>query len=211
MPELEQKNFPKRHIAYKVSILDILNGSFTKDDFLVGYVKVNDNNVSRVNIIATVVHKSEHGSYTNLGIDDGTGRVLLRSFENLAIFSNIDVGDIVLAIGKIREFNNEKYILPEILKKINDITWVNIRKLELKTNPIKMNIESENKKFDGGLITNINEEIFSLIKKLDNGGGALIDDVIKNSNNGDIEKILNELLKNGEVFELTPGKVKVLE
>ena len=110
MPELEQKSF-QRQVAYKIRISDILNGSFIKDEISAGYIKLNDANVSRVNIIATVVYKAEQPSTSNALIDDGTGKILLRSFENSRIFSKADVGDAVLLIGKIREFNNERYIV----------------------------------------------------------------------------------------------------
>ncbi|MBS3114584.1 hypothetical protein J4448_05775 [Candidatus Woesearchaeota archaeon] len=209
MPELEQKTFQKRQVAYKLKISDILNGNLTKEDFS-GSIKLNNINVSRVNIIAAMIYKSEDFNYSSAVIDDGTGRIQLRSFENNAYFSKIDVGDIVLIIGKIREFNNEKYIVPEILKRINNAKWVDVRRLELKNNDL---IDNSIKNTDKNLIENakINEEIYSLIKKLDNGDGASFDDIIKGSGSVDAEKILNKLLENGDIFEIKPGKLKVLE
>ena len=209
MPELEQKTFQKRQVAYKLKISDILNGNLTKEDFS-GSIKLNNINVSRVNIIAAMIYKSEDFNYSSAVIDDGTGRIQLRSFENNAYFSKIDVGDIVLIIGKIREFNNEKYIVPEILKRINNAKWVDVRRLELKNNDL---IDNSIKNTDKNLIENakINEEIYSLIKKLDDGDGASFDDIIKGSCSVDAEKILNKLLENGDIFEIKPGKLKVLE
>ena len=128
----EPKSFPKRLVAYKVRISDILNSILTRDEFFAGYVKINNLNVFRVNIIATVVYKFDDSLRASLVIDDGTGRIALRSFENTSFFSKVDIGDFVLAIGKVREFNNEKYIMLEILRKINNVEWINVRKLELK-------------------------------------------------------------------------------
>ena len=214
MPITEQKSF-QRQVAYKVNISDLLNGVITKDDVSAGFVKINGLNVSRANIIATVVYKSDDSSYASALIDDGTGKISLRSFENNGIFSKIDVGDAVLVIGKIREFNNEKYIIPEILKKINDVEWMNLRKLELKSNKM---VGSDLKILKAGnnVLTEennfgINEEIFSLIRKLDNGDGVSVEDVIKNSKNDKAESIINKLLENGDIFEIKPGKLKVLE
>ncbi len=214
MPELEQKQFQKRQIACKVRISDILNNNLVKDELSAGFIKLNDMNVSRVNIIATVVYKSDQESnYRSAIIDDGTGKILLRSFENADIFSKIDVGDPVIAIGKIREFNNEKYIIPEILKKMNNFEWVNVRKKELEDNKINADkdIKNDNESPVEEISTNINEEIYSLIKKLDNGDGVAIDDVIKNSKNNDVGEIINNLLGNGDIFEIRPGMIKVLE
>ena len=208
MPELEQRTFQKRQVAYKLKISDIVNGNLTKEE-LSGDIKSSNFNVTRVNVIATLIYKSEELNYASAVIDDGTGRIQLRSFENNVYFSRIDVGDVVLIIGKIREFNNEKYIVPEILKRINDVKWADVRKLELRN----INI-SDNKIKDVDknpvVATKIYEEIYSLIKKLDNGDGASFDDITK-SYGIDAEKILNSLLENGDIFEIKPGKLKVLE
>src|SRR3989338_595545 len=132
MPELEEKTFQKRQVAYKAKILDIASCNFTKDELSAGYIKLRGVNVSRVNIIATVVYKYEQTLGYNIAvIDDGTGRIPLRIFDNNSTFSKMDIGDAILVIGKIREFNNEKYVVPEILKKINSVGWINVRKLEL--------------------------------------------------------------------------------
>ena len=208
MPELQKL----RQVAYKVRISDILDANFV-DGSYVKYIKLNNTNVSRVNIIATLIYKAEDFSYASAVIDDGTGRISLRSFENKAILSKADVGDVVLIIGKIREFNNEKYIMPEILKKIS-LEWMNVRKLELMKNdkikPKETSSEIRNSNLSEKVVS-INEEIYLLIKKLDTGEGVAIDDVIKSSGNIEAEKILNRLLENGDVFEVKPGKLKVLE
>ena len=208
MPELQKL----RQVAYKVRISDILDANFV-DDSYVRYIRLNNTNVSRVNIIATLIYKAEDFSYGSAVIDDGTGRISLRSFENKAIFSKADVGDAVLIIGKIREFNNEKYIMPEVLKKIS-LEWMNVRKLELikndKIKPKETSSEIRNSNLSEKVVS-INEEIYLLIKKLDTGEGVAIDDVIKSSGNIEAEKILNKLLENGDVFEVKPGKLKVLE
>lgn len=209
MPELEQKTF-QRQVAYKVGISDILNGILVKDEFSTGYIKLNNINISRVNIIATLVFKSEKMPYSSAIIDDATGKILLRSFD-VNTFSKISMGDAVLVIGKIREFNNEKYILPEILKKLNDAGWAHARKLELSKSVVSNNNKIDTGRAVDGAALNIVENIYLLIKKLDDGNGVPIDDVIKNSDNGNVEIIINKLLESGDIFEIKPGKLKVLE
>ena len=212
MPDLEQKSFQKRQVAYKVWISDILNSNFMKDETSAGYIKINEVVVSRVNLIATVVYKADQEqNLSSVMIDDGTGKILLKSFENFTAFSKIDVGDMVLAVGRIREFSNEKYIMPEILKKLNDIGWMAVRKLELKYHILA---EQKEEKIDGtdkNLSANASEQIYTLIKKFDTGDGADIDEIIKNSDLNDAESIINRLLENGDIFEIKPGRVKVLE
>lgn len=211
MPELEQKTFQKRLIAYKIRISDIIDESFTKDELSAGYIKLNKVYISRVNVIATIVYKAEDLNYANAVIDDGTGRISLRSFENNETFSKIDVGEVVLVIGKIREFNNEKYIAPEILKKIIDFGWVNVRKMELKNPVVNDAPKNEGKVIEEITTVDLNEKIYLLIKELDNGDGADVDEIIKSANDSGAENIVNKLLESGDIFEIKPGKLKILE
>ena len=214
MPELEQKNFQKRQVACKTNISDLLNASFAKDELSAGYVKLNNINVSRVNIIANVVYKSEQQQdYPSAVVDDGTGKILLRSFENNSVFSKIDVGDFILVVGKIREFNGERYIIPEISKKMDNAGWMSVRKAELKNdnNISDGKIGDGNEAVAGDTSQSANEDIYITIKNLDKGDGAAVDEVIKSSNSNDAEKIINRLLANGDVFEIKPGRLKVLE
>jgi len=208
MPELEQKAFQKRQVAYKIRISDILNGNLEKEEFS-GNIRLSNTNISRVNIIATVIYKSEEVNYASSVVDDGTGGIQLRSFGNNTYFSKVDVGDAVLVIGKIREFNGEKYIMPEIFKKINDSRWADVRRLELKDT---IAIGGSANLIDKNPVADMkNADVFSLIKKLDNGDGASFEEIIKGYGSADAEKMLNTLLENGDVFEIRPGRIKVLE
>ncbi len=214
MAELQQKEFQKRQVAYKLRISDILQADFEKADTFSGYVRVGSYIVSRVNLIAIVVVKPESAqNYSSIVIDDGTGKILLRNFENQNAFLKADVGDFVNVIGKIRDFNGERYILPEIIKKISNIEWINVRKIELINIPDKISGPKQEDKAnieESGTL-NLHEEIYSFIKGLDSGNGAFIDEVIKKSNNDKAEIIVKKLLENGDVFEISPGRLKVLE
>lgn len=210
MPEPDHQF--KRQVAYKIRILDILNSNFSKDENSAGQILLSDFTVSRVNLIATLVYKSDEGAYATAIIDDGTGKISLKSFEGKNAFLRIDVGDIVLCIGKIREFNGERYIYPEILKKLDNIEWLTLRKLELKNFPSAIKKMDENKEGANEMgQPNIFRQIFGLVKDLDKGDGVPIEEVIKNSQNSDAEIIINKLLENGDVFEVRPGRLKVLE
>ena len=91
---------------------------------------------------------------------------------------------------------------------------MNVRKLELMKND-KIKLEATSSEIQnsnlGEEVANINEEIYLLIKRLDTGDGVAIDDVINKFNNAEAEKILNILLEKGDIFEVKPGKLKVLE
>ena len=230
MPELQQKT-QKRQAAIKVRVRDIINGKYVKEEgWLPNYIAMqNGGKASRVNIIGTIVFKSneENFNYKNFVIDDGSGKISVRSFEKEDNISKFDVGDAVLIIGRPREFNNEKYIIPEIAKSIQNPMWMEVRKLELELNKnfgAEMNDKNinENEAARNTIVPEEAEEvnanvksdsdvIYDLIKKLDAGNGVQIEEVIEKSNSADAEKLINILLENGNIFEVKPGKVKVLE
>jgi len=82
-PRMLIKRFQKRQIAHKVGIGDILNCDFVKDEFSAGHIKLGNFNVSRINIIAAIVYKSEQGAYASAVVDDGTGKIIVRLFEEV--------------------------------------------------------------------------------------------------------------------------------
>ncbi len=226
MPELKQTPI-KRQVAVKVNIKAIANGRYVKEEgWQPNYIESPDGSkISRVNVIGTVVLKSDEETfnYKSFIIDDGTGKISVRSFEKDVKFE-FDIGDVVLIIGRPREFNNEKYFIPEIIKKIHNPKWIELRNLELKG---KFDSPVESKTSDRLEETNkppINEAddkeiaeesdsdiIYNLIKKMDKGEGVPIDDIIKDSKIWNTEKILNSFLESGNIFEVKSGVVKVLE
>ena len=141
--ETENKSF-FRFPAEKVSIRELEEGKHIEEkDQSPNYILVDENKkIFRINIIATLVHKELWGSVTSILIDDGSGKIILRIFEeNKAVF-HLEVGDVVQVIGKIRVFNQEKYIFPEIIKKINPF-WLKVRSLEVQRD--KKQTEKEEK------------------------------------------------------------------
>ena len=172
--------------------------------------------------MAVVVSKqdSENANSQSLLIDDGSGRISIRTFEEGNKFNNVGVGDFVLVVGRPREYLNEKYIVSEILKKVGDPLWVELRKLELESGKTdgKQTGESEDKHTDSkieikeeAVVEDINTKIFNLIKDVDRGEGADTQEIITKSNIDEAESIIKKLLEHGEVFEIKPGKLKVLE
>jgi len=214
MPETEIR-FQKRQVAHKVGICDVLKGDFIKDELSAGYIKLNDSMVSRVNVIAVIVDKSEAAGNSSVIIDDGTGRILLKSFDGAGLFSGLDVGDVVLTVGRIREFNSERYIVPELLKKTGNTLWMAARKLELEKRGYLMEAGKDANAADRNIDVSIDlpasDEIYSLIKDLDNGEGVSFDEIIGKFKGSEAENAINKLLENGNIFEIRPGRLKVLE
>jgi len=124
----------KRLTAKKASISELMNGRFIKrSGFESSYVLTNlGRRLSRVRILGLIVDKfiSPDERYATITLDDSTETIRCKSFINVKIFDGFGSGDLVDAFGKLREYNGEIYIMPEIIKKA-DSNFETLRLLEL--------------------------------------------------------------------------------
>jgi len=213
----------KRQIACKARIADLINGKYVKEEgWTPNYIITKQGkHISRINLIGTVISKTEEGpEYQSFVVDDGSGTISLRSFEKNDNVKNIEIGDVVLLIGRPREYGSEKYIVPEIIKKINNKKWIDVRKIELGIENLKTKKDELGKeevvveKIDDSTKekTASNPQIvYEAVKELDSGQGVDIDKVIKKTGIRDAEEIIKKFLREGEMFEIRPGKIKILE
>ncbi|MBT4935389.1 hypothetical protein HOL21_04505 [Candidatus Woesearchaeota archaeon] len=121
-----------RHTAIKVLIKTLLSGKFVEEDEQNQnyFQTILNEKLYRINVMGIVVQKETVGSITNLRIDDASGSIPVRFFEEHSSLSSIDIGSIIRIIGKVRMYNEEKYISPEICIKSTS-SWLKVRKKEL--------------------------------------------------------------------------------
>lgn len=128
--------------AKKVRITDLTNGKYfygSKEEMKPSYVITPyGEKISRVNLVGTVIEKfvSEDGNYSSVTIDDGTEAIRVKSFEEFP-FEKIQLGDLVRAVGKLREYNGELYVSHEIMEKVKDSNLELLSKVEILNNLIK--------------------------------------------------------------------------
>ncbi len=165
--------------------------------------------ISRVNILATIINSaSNYPSYSQTSVDDGSGKINIKNFENPDFFKGIDIGDIVMIIGKPREYNGERYIVGEIIKKIQDPGWLKVRDLELKSKI--ESIEEENETIPEQQTKEKNhDDILNIISDLDAGEGVGFDYLVSEHNIN--PNSIRYLLEKGEIFFVKPGVLKILE
>ena len=210
-----------RQTAYKIWIKDLLDGEFLKEEgeFQPGYIKINGLKVSRINIIGTITDKylNTGGNFLSLVIDDSSGLIKINCWkEDVALFNKIEVGDPVLLIGKIKQ-KNERYLLPEIMRKITNKSWATLRFLELtkiygkRTFEEKPVLEPQQAEYDGGFSVINRQRVLNIIEKFNDLEGVEFLDLIETSglNKVEAEKIINELIKEGEIFEFKKGRLKL--
>lgn len=125
-----------RSTAYKVKISDLVNGEYIispegEPNYLITTWK---QKVLRVNIIATVIDKfiRDDRTYAILQIDDGSETIRAKAWEeNAEKMDEFEIGDIVNIIGKVREYEEEIHLVPEVVRKIKDPNWELVRELEI--------------------------------------------------------------------------------
>ncbi len=223
----------ERQTANRIWISSINNGKYVKQEqeFAPNYVEINGKKISRINLIATVVQKTEtdEAKFSSITLDDGSAQIRAKVWgEDTRIMKEINVSDLVLVIGKLREYQQEMYIVPEIVKKVSS-KWLILRNLELYKEygkPEKLSIKmmsqsvserkEENKlEVQEEKITRNQEQtrqkLISKIEELDKGEGAEVSEVLSKSglNEESAEKILQSLILEGEVFNISSTKIKL--
>ena len=123
--------------AYKVKVEDLVKGQFvrpaegTEPSHL---VTPWGQQIFRARIMGTIVDKyiSEDQSYAALRIDDGTETVRLKTWrQDTQRVADINVGDLVDVVGRVREYGGEIYLVPDLVIKVDDPNWEIVRELEI--------------------------------------------------------------------------------
>ena len=115
---------------------------------------------------------------------------------------------LVEVIGKVREYNEEIYIIPEIVNELADPSYELLRKLELasqKTQPAPAETQTPQKQ-DGKEA--LRKEILKVIGAVPDGiSFTELMEKIKADENS-IEAVVDDILAEGICYEPTPGKIK---
>ncbi len=198
----------KRWIAYKLLISDIWNSDFNEEGFLeFGEVKV-----IRVNVVGTIVSKylSEDGKFAVLTIDDGTDTIGVREFNEIQFADKFEVGDIVRVIGRLRKYEDEIYITPEIIKKVDPNFEIMQKLEEIRNRPIFE--KGEEIIIEENIVENPKEDILNKIREMDKGEGVDVEELAKTLNIDEItlNDILRKLMDEGDIYEPRAGRVKLL-
>ncbi len=114
--------------AVKLRIRDLVEGTYDGKTVHTLFGKV-----SEARILGTLIDifSTDDGNYMSLTVDDGTETVRIKAWrqdvERLKKFSK---GDFIDVVGKVREYNDEIYLTPELVFRVSPSRWV-LRELEL--------------------------------------------------------------------------------
>lgn len=211
MPEETQQ---LRQVAYKIPIVALLKNPFVQQSgWLPSYVLINGKQISRINIIATIIDMHTTEALSTITLDDSTGIIQAKAFnEDLRKVTSLQVGDSILLIGKPRKYNEQLFLTIEIIKKIDPL-WTKIRKKELQSEFEFEEAPPQPPQQDPSILIKFGEKLLTLIKELDSGDGADINLIISKSGikESEVQQAINELIKLGEIYEPKANKVKLLE
>ncbi len=201
----------KRNVAYKLRIGDVLLGRPVMDGERFSFMELNGKKIIRINVIGNITDKYESEGerrYVFFTLDDGSGQIKLKCFgDDADRFRNAMQGQTVLVVGVLRNFNNETYISPEIIKE-QDTKYLLIRKLELEKEKNK-NVKPLGRE----QIVAVKDKILEIIKGAEKDGGIEMDKIIMDLRDISPDVINSEikrLLEDGIVFEPRPGKIRWL-
>ncbi len=217
---------PKRNTAYKFWIKDLINAVPISQGGMHVF-DIRGREALRVNIIAAVVDKqtNEEKTFSTITLDDGTETVRVKTWnEDVKKLENINIGDPVMIIGKISLYGNELSIRPEIVKK-QEPEWLLVRKKELEKvygkpeEPKEKTLTEETPPHEiteevvvSGPTITARQKILDFVEKETAKEGIETTRLIRLSGlkEEEAEKAIDELLREGELFQPRTGFLKVI-
>lgn len=205
-----------RQTAYKIWIGDLLKAEYieNKGEWEPNFFVISEKNVSRVNLVVGVVSTYENpgGTMRSVEVDDGSGSISLRTWgDDMKLLGDLNVGDIVLVIGKSKKNNGQIFVTPEIIKKV-DGNWAKLRKLELekiygKREQIESVVSSS-----GDVEKPAESSGQKVLNILEKSGEIRFEDLLEKSGvaEEELRELINDLLKEGEIFEPKPNYLRVI-
>lgn len=216
----------KRATAVRLRISEVRALPFVREGGMAPSYLQAEERISRLCLVGTVVQKADDN--LSLVLDDGSGTIALRTFEDRGLLSK-GIGDIVLVIGKPREFGQERYVLPETVRSV-DAGWLRVHLGELSKRgvmsapasagqPIPGAGNGDQKGAENGAADPEAEpvedspgrKVCAFIRQHDAGKGVDVQDIVEAGVAEGCEGLVKSLLRNGDIFEVSPGRVKVLE
>lgn len=211
MPEIK-----KRETAYKLRINDILRASqiFEETESAnkkLRFIELGNKQIIRVNVIANVVDKYESEGerrFASITLDDGSGQLRVRVFgDDMSKFVDVVQGDTLIVIGLLKSFNQELYILPEVIRK-QDTKYLLVRKLEIEKEYSLNNSQPKRQE-----IRVLREEIIKMIRDAEAKEGIDKEEIImkiKHTQPEIINQEIQKLLEEGVIYEPRPSRVRYL-
>jgi RPA family protein len=205
----------ERMTARKAEIKDLMSGSWVKKEGMEPsyVVSPSGEKLSRVRLMGTVVGRfvAEDGNFASITLDDGTDTMRVKTFKTAKPLDTVNPGSLVEVIGKVREYNAEIYMIPEVVIQIKDPNLLTLRQAELaaKARNLKQNpLSTEEPAQETSDDTALRKQILDVIGGNPEGVEYSVIPESVSAPEAQIESVVNDLLAEGICYEPTPGKIK---
>jgi hypothetical protein len=158
-------------------------------------------------------------------LDDSSDTIRVKAWnEDVQVIKEFKKGQIIHLMGRIKkQKDDELYLVPEIIKIVDNPNTELLRKIELiqeygvkenilfqPANQVEETIEVAQPQTP---TESARQELLNIIEKLDCDEGVSITNVIKEASHEEkeVENALKELIKEGEIFEPKPGRIKIIK
>jgi hypothetical protein len=120
-----------RMTAVRASVSDIINGTFLEDDG-VRVISPFGVELRRVVLVGYIVNRqSGQSNYASITIDDGTETIKAKSWgTDASSLDTVSNSMLVRLVGKVRKYEGEVYIVPEIVSELEDPNFMTLHLLE---------------------------------------------------------------------------------
>jgi len=125
-----------RSTAYKLKIKDLVGGKYVppSEEAPGHLVTPWGEKVLRAHLIATIVDKfvRDDEGYAAMWLDDGSATIRAKAWgEDVRRMTRFEVGDLVEVVGRVREYDGEVHVVPEVIRRVEDPNWELVRELEI--------------------------------------------------------------------------------
>ena len=165
--------------------------------------------VASVRVMGVVVdtYVSDDMGHVRLVIEDGTGSISVRAWDqdvelliDPASGLPYSRGTVLDVIGRVREWRAEKYLVPQLVVKVEDPNWILVRALEIMRERLRAAAASS----EGAARVEEEEDIKTRVLNLLKNKGALREEQIivefPDSLGDAVLRSLDELLEEGLIY-----------
>jgi len=203
-----------RYVAYKIHPEELL-----ENEVVGKTITIENKRIHRVRVLGEV----KNVNISNITTFELDG-ILVKDFENKS--TDINDGDFLDVIGRVGEYEGQKYIALEIYKKRNENRekWRELRNIEIEKTR-KYLKDEETPSYEGAMDAEKsieNEVLEDLYGEFDTKD--LILDIIRENDEisyeelleklkideDELDDLLSELKEDGEVYEPSPGNYRIL-
>ncbi len=120
----------ERMTAVRAAVIDIVNGTYGEDN---GPHVVSPYGVElrRVALVGLIVDQYSGQGFASITIDDGTETIRAKAWGGEATsLEKVETNILALIVGKIREYEGELYVVPEIVRELDDPNYMTVHKME---------------------------------------------------------------------------------